>query len=129
MENQFQNNEAPTAGKPSFQETSQQNAGFGGGQARLRQGFGGQAGPIVGSIVVITVLVLGGLYFIGKKVNEGGLLEPSAAEIQNAPDELLHTLKTQGTSDEVNAIEEDLNATELENLDAELQDIEAELNF
>lgn len=90
---------------------------------------GSQAGPVIGSIIVIIVLVLGGLYFIGQKVTKEGVFEPGPEEILNAPDLTLETLKEQGTSDEVSAIEEDLDATMLEDLDAELQDIESELNF
>jgi len=97
--------------------------------ASFSQKSGNQAGPIAGSIVVIIVLVLGGLYFIGKKVNDEGLLGPTTEEIQRAPDETLEMLQEQGTSDEVSAIEEDLDATILDDLDAELESIETELNF
>jgi|ETNmetMinimDraft_33_1059910.scaffolds.fasta_scaffold03614_4 uncharacterized protein HemX len=88
-----------------------------------------QTGPIIGSIVIIIVLVLGGLYFIGKKGDDEGLSNPSTEEIQNAPDEILGTLQEQGISDAVEEIEEDLDATILDDLDAEFQNIEVELNF
>jgi len=84
------------------------------------------AGPVIGIIIIVLVLVFGGLYFWGKRVTQ----EPTPEAIMNMPDSQLETLGTQNTSDEVTAIEEDLNATDLENLDAELGDIEKELgNF
>ena len=86
-------------------------------------------GPIIGVVIIIIIIIFGGLYFIGAKVNDEGLLAPTVEEIQNAPDETLGSLEAQGASDEVGAIEEDVNATPLENLDIELGDIEAELNF
>lgn len=42
-------------------------------------------------------------------------------------DSIINQLETQGTSDEVGAIESDLNATSLDGLDSELLDIESEL--
>ena len=83
------------------------------------------AGPFVGIIIIVLVLVLGGLYFWSKQVPQE---VPSAETILNAPDEILNSLEVLGTSDEFDVIESDLNATELENLDAEVQDIESELN-
>jgi len=88
-----------------------------------------QAGPIVGSVIVIVVLVLGGLYFLGKKVSEEGVFAPEPEAIQNAPDKVTDALQEQGTSDEIADIEKDLDATILDELDAELKDIETELNI
>ncbi|MAG12540.1 hypothetical protein CL630_01880 [bacterium] len=120
QENQFQPHEQPNQDVP---QTETQDTVPG------QKKVSAQTGPIIGSIVIIIVLVLGGLYFIGEKVNDEGLFEPSMEEIQKAPDEILGTLQEQGASDAVEEIEEDLDATILDNLDAELQNIEVELNF
>lgn len=88
-----------------------------------------QVGPIIGSAVIIIIIIIGGLYFIGKKVSEEGVFAPTAEEIRTTADPALQSLGTQGTSDEVSAIEEDLGTTDLNTLDAELQTIEQELNF
>ncbi len=88
-----------------------------------------QVGPVVGSIIVIVIIILGGLYFIGKKASEEGAFAPTAEEILESPDQALQMLAEQGTSDEITAIEEDLNATELNNIDTELKNVEAELAF
>ena len=119
-EDRFQQNQQPP-------QKTENDAGAESGAAP--QTKGSQAGPVIGSIIVIIVLVLGGLYFIGQKVSKDGIFEPSPEEILNESDLILETLENQGTSDEVSAIEEDLNATILEDLDAELQNIESELNF
>jgi len=86
-------------------------------------------GPMVGIIVVVVVLVLGGIYF-GREGIENIFnisSEKSVEEISSAPDDALEMLKTQGDSDEVTAIEEDLNATNIENLDEEIMNIDKEL--
>ena len=51
----------------------------------------------------------------------------AAPLLPRGPDAATTRLETQGTSDEVSAIEQDLNATDLGDLDKELSDIEAEL--
>lgn len=88
-----------------------------------------QAGPIVGSIIIIIIIIFGGLYFLGKKASEEGVFAPTAEEIKALPDANLQSLESQGASDELPTIEEDLNATSLEGLDTELQSIESEFNF
>ena len=88
-----------------------------------------QAGPIIGSVIVIVVLVFGGLYFLGKKVTKEGLLGPTPQEIIDAPDSRIRALETLGTSDEIDALEEDLGATKIEELDTELSNIETELGL
>lgn len=90
---------------------------------------GVQVGPIIGSVIIIVILVLGGLYLLGKKVSEEGALAPEPQEIRSAPDEVRASLETQGTSDAVQSIEEDLDATPLDGLDTELRDIETELGL
>ncbi|HEY4487109.1 MAG TPA: hypothetical protein VJB70_05295 [Candidatus Paceibacterota bacterium] len=85
-------------------------------------------GPIAGVVLVIAILAIGGFYFFGKELSQR-TEAPSAEEILSAPDQALQNLQTQGTSDEVTAIEADLTSTNLENLDAELNTIETELNF
>ena len=86
-----------------------------------------QIGSIVGIIIIIAVLVLGGLYYWGVKLNDRGLDTITGEEIENLPDEQLVDLQTQDTSNTVESIENDLNATDLEGLDAELDQIEADL--
>lgn len=87
-------------------------------------------GPAIGTIIIVIILIIGGLYLWGAKLSkESALEEKSAEEILNTPDTQLESLEIKQSSDEIRAIEEDLNATDLNNLDAELKNIEAELNI
>ena len=90
----------------------------------------GPVGPIVGVIIIVAVLVLGGLYYWGTKLNEQRSLDAmSGDEIENLPDEQLEDLQVQDTSDTIESIGNDLDATDLENLDAELEQIDADLGL
>jgi len=85
----------------------------------------GSVGPVVAIVVIVAVLILGGLYYWGVQLNKE---EMTGEEIENLPDEGLESLETQGTSDTLGAIEEDLQTTDLDGLDSELDQIETELN-
>lgn len=82
-------------------------------------------GALIGIVVVILVIVLGGLYFWGQRVEQ---LEQKDSLTALGEDNSVETLQTQGTSDEIGDIEADVNATDLENLDKEVGTIDAELN-
>jgi len=82
-------------------------------------------GAIIGAIIIVVLLIIGGLYFFGQRSNE----ELAPAEILSQPDAAVEVLETQGTSDEITAIEEDINVTNLDGLDVELGNIDAELSF
>jgi len=89
-------------------------------------------GPTVGTILIIIILIIGGLYIWGAKLStETPTVDDSVTgeDIAAQQDETIEALVNQSSSDEVSAIEEDLNATDLENLDAELGNIEAELGL
>lgn len=66
---------------------------------------GSSAGPIIGAIVILAILILGGLYFWSQRSGNDAVIEE---------------INTQTNSDAAAAIEADLNATDIENLDAEL---------
>ncbi|MEX0652140.1 MAG: hypothetical protein WD509_01465 [Candidatus Paceibacterota bacterium] len=77
------------------------------------------SGPLVGVAIIILVLIVGGIYFWNTEVNnhKGDATQETSAEAT------VDALNTQGTSDEVAAIEADLDTTDLDNLDAELDDL------
>lgn len=85
---------------------------------------GKSSGPIVGIIIIVLVIALGGIYFWKTQIESR---QDTPTDESVAAD--VATLTAQGTSDDVNAIEEDLTATDLDTLDAELNGIEAELTF
>lgn len=90
-------------------------------------------GALIGSIIIILILVLGGLYLwsikIAPRIEQGDLNQQQIIEVNqtaaettiNSPDATLNQLSVQGTSDEPAAIEADLNATSLADLDKDLQ--------
>lgn len=95
------------------------------------------AGPIIGSIIIVLIIVLGGLYLYGDKV---GLPTTNQDQIQNTEeitadqisaqvDSTTEALASQGATDSIDEIESDLSATDLNALDAELSNISAELQF
>jgi hypothetical protein len=88
-------------------------------------------GPFVGIIIVILVIVLGGLYFWGQRLDKSSnepVIPEDTMTGSPAEDDSIEMLETQGLSDEISDIEGDLNTTNLDNLDQGLQQIESELN-
>ena len=79
-------------------EQNNVNAGTG-------EGGGGPSGPIIGTIVILAIVILGGLYFWNQRAGN---------------DTVIDEINTQNGSDEASAIEAELDATDIENLDAEL---------
>ncbi len=90
-------------------------------------------GSIIGTIIIIALIVLGGLYFWGKRLEEAKTIKQMTAETAPAPASVPETvvltpeeqeanlIKTTSSSDEVSDIEADMKATNLTNLDAELK--------
>ncbi|MDO8572843.1 MAG: hypothetical protein Q7S11_03715 [bacterium] len=87
-------------------------------------------GALIGSIIVIAVIVIGGIYFWIIQSSE--FTAPTTTEAPSlgqtvAPDQETAALLTQGTSNEVSDIEKDLDATNFDNLDAGMNNIDAQL--
>lgn len=95
----------------------------------------GGVGPIAGAIIVILLLIAGGLYFWGAKINEKSQENtmpyiPSNDTMQMQMQESASPtdsagLPPQSTSDDASSIESDFNAMNLESIDSQN---EAELN-
>ncbi len=81
------------------------------------------AGPIVGAIIIVAILILGGLYYWGAYLEERDRANLTAEDILNQPDAATDALRQQSASDEASSIEADLNATDLENLTTDLESI------
>lgn len=71
---------------------------------------GGSAGPVVATIIILAVIVLGALYFWDQR---------DAVEEEVNVEATVETIETQDESDETSSIEADLEATDVESLDAE----------
>ena len=72
-------------------------------------------GSIIGTIIIIAIIILGGLYFWGKRVEEAKLKQDLVSD--GTP----QTSQTTQQSDDLNTIEAELNSTtELDTLGSEL---------
>ncbi len=80
-------------------------------------------GGIIGTIIIISLIILGGLYFWGKRIEESKTKQELVGEnnltqqIELSEDA---SIKNVSSSDELDAIENDLNNTNLDNLGAEM---------
>lgn len=84
-------------------------------------------GPAIGIIVIIALIVLGGLYFWGERLESKKVQnETLRTEETITPGADLEQMQTQSTSDESSAIEADLEATDIDNLGTEMNSIESE---
>lgn len=85
-------------------------------------------GSIIGTVIVIAVIILGGLYFWGKRIDEAKLQQESTlqqAQLENTPSTSQNTseasnISNVSNSDDVNSLEAELKATNLDGLGAEL---------
>lgn len=79
-------------------------------------------GSIIGTIIIIAVIILGGLYFWGKRVEEAKIRQNLVTETvpQNNQMDEAAVIKSTSASDDLDSIDADLNATKLDNLNAEM---------
>ena len=85
-----------------------------------------KAGPIIGIVIVVIVLIIGALYFWGQRLNREVPVTPSSdtsALQEEQSDPSVTALNSQSSSDDYASIESDLNAT---NVDGLSSDFEAE---
>ncbi len=83
----------------------------------------GSTGPIVGIAIIVILLIVGGIYFWNTVTNKDNSDQLSAIQSEVETNAIVNQLESQGTSDEVTAIEEDLGLTDFENLDSELNNL------
>ncbi len=82
-------------------------------------------GSIIGTIVILAIIILGGLYFWGKRVEETKTVQKLAADTTelNAPTPTPNeatVIMTMSSSDDLNSIQSDITATKTTGLSAEL---------
>lgn len=71
---------------------------------------GGSAGPIIGIVVILVIVVLAGLYFWNQR----------SGDVLPLPEGIEESLGTQSESDESASIEADLEATDVEIIDIDV---------
>ena len=131
MEENFnQNNTSPETSENQNPEVSQQAPVEQAPEsATEKKSFG----PIIGIAIIVVIIIFGGLYYWGGKINTQELRDVqeslTAEDISGQQDESLESLQVQSTSDEIVDIEADLDLTDLEDLDAELGNIDIELGL
>ena len=82
-------------------------------------------GSIIGTVIIIALIILGGLYFWGKRVEESkstqsAMTETTTTDMTNPDQNEVTVIKSMSSSDEVDSIETDLQKTNTTNLDTEL---------
>ncbi len=85
-------------------------------QSTLPSKKDGVVGPIIGSVIIIILLVLGALYFYG-----------TVAEKRQAQNQRRQTAPL-SESTKVADIESDLNTSEIDTVDADMAELEAEID-
>lgn len=85
----------------------------------------GSVGAMIGLFIILAVIILGGLYFLGQRMemlkttNTGNDQATTTSEVADD----LSSIQTQSSSDDTASIEADLNSTQTEGLDSELNSI------
>ena len=83
-------------------------------------------GSIIGTIIVIAIIILGGLYFWGKRIDEARMnrelvKDQGTTETVVEDDNMeANAIRSVTPSDDLNSIEADLKATNLNNLGSEV---------
>ena len=80
-------------------------------------------GSIIATIIIIAIIILGGLYFWGKRVEESqsaqNMVNDTTAQATATQSEAA-AIRTVTPADDLNSIDADLQATKLDNLGAEV---------
>ena len=82
----------------------------------------GRVGPIIGTIIILVIIILGGIYYaklVKETIDNRRALEQSQQEAEKAEADLAN----QSTGDSVESIQADLDKTNIDVLDAELDQI------
>lgn len=84
-------------------------------------------GPLIGSIIIIVILIIGGLYFLGSLIRQREVQIKEKETFETMQNEtLLEQTVQQSGSDDLKTIEADLEATNFDVLDSAIEDIEKE---
>jgi hypothetical protein len=73
-------------------------------------------GPVIATIIILAVIVLGGLYFWGQRGDNNG----TAPQTPTTSSADLNAINSQSSSDDTSSIQTDLQNTNTENLDSQL---------
>ncbi len=127
----FTQNQNPVAAGNQMPPVSPEMRASGGGPEAPKSGIG----PIVGAVIVVILLIAGGLYFWGAKLNQQNTVpyipsDDSMRQVDSQPVGELQSdtsagLPPQSSSDDVNSIQSDFNAMNIDQMNSQNS---AELN-
>lgn len=82
----------------------------------------GSIGPIIATIIILAILVLGGLYFWNQRTSQinNANLNNQPVSTSTTTDAAVNVINQQSTSDNTASIEADLKATDTTNVDSQL---------
>lgn len=80
------------------------------------------AGPTIGMIIILAVIVIGGIYFWAQRGETPSTAGGTWEETLDASADL-EAAGTQDDSDETSSIEADLDATDIDSIDADLDTV------
>lgn len=82
-------------------------------------------GPMIGSVIIILLMIVGGIYFLGTLINtrKQEIQTEQIVEEQNQAKQIENTAK-QSESDTVLDIESDIKSTNIDDLDKDLNQIQ-----
>ena len=80
-------------------------------------------GSIIGTIIIIAVIILGGLYFWGKRIEESKATQSLVNETSQEEAEEMEAaaIKSVTTADDLSSIEADLASTNFDDMNPELE--------
>jgi hypothetical protein len=77
-------------------------------------------GGIIGTVIIIAIIILGGLYFWGKRIEESKMNQAIIGDSTSQSGNQNMAVQSGNETDDLNSIEADLNNSQTANLDAEL---------
>ncbi len=77
-------------------------------------------GSIIGTVIIIAIIILGGLYFWGKRIEESKANAELVSEASTTQTNESENVSKTSSSDDLDSIDADLEATNLNDLDAEM---------
>ncbi len=84
-------------------------------------------GPLIGSVIVILVIIIGGLYFWGTLISSKKVqLESEQKQADQIEAQQIEDAAKQSGSDDVNSIDADIRSTDIDSLDSGVNDIDKE---
>lgn len=82
-------------------------------------------GPVAGLVIIVIVMIVGAVYFVQTTKQTITERAQTADEIRNSIDPQTESLRSVGSSDEIESIADDANLTDLTDLLPEIGSIES----